>query len=254
MRRALALTSVAVTVGVFALAAACSDSDPGSTFKDNPDGGDPFDGGLFNLDGSSKGPDGGAVNCDPHLPTNFAPVWTAPTKKNACTTDELAGYYDACAGNLKDTKCLTWIADHKTCSDCVEVADGSGPIQPHRERLFQTLNVAGCVSLAGKDTCAKAYDALFQCERLSCEDCLGQAGADFATFTRCEKSAESSACADLNTKEGTACTGVKDPDGGVPSCFPTASEDADLKSGVSDKVAAANRSYFLRVEGIFCGP
>jgi hypothetical protein len=257
MRKALALVSVAVTVGLLALGAACTDDGSGSAFDDHKDGGDPFDTGPgFTLDGSSGGNgEGGPAKCDPHLPTNFAPVWNAPTKKSVCTADELTGYYDACAANLKDAKCLTWTSAHKSCAACIEPDDGSGPIQPHRERLFQTLNVAGCISLelTGGEACAKAYDASFQCKRLSCEDCFNQPNADFNTFKACQANTSSS-CADWNTKAQNACLGVKDAGSGAPTCFPTASEDNDIATGTSDKVAAATKSYFVRVEGIFCGP
>jgi hypothetical protein len=256
MRKGLAFLSVAVTVGVFGVAAAaCSDSSPASGFGDNGDSGAQFDTGPgFNTDAAALSETGGPVVCNPSLPANFAPAWKAATKASVCAAGDAKDFYDACAPDLKAKTCVDWIAAHKACDACLEATDGNGPIQPHRDRLFWTLNVAGCASLIlTSDTCPKAYSAYFDCTRQSCEDCFGQSGAKFTDFQKCEAAAQSTGCTTYDNTQKSACVGMKDPDGGAPTCFPTTAEAAGL-NGTADQKAASNRDYTVRVAEMFCGP
>jgi hypothetical protein len=163
----------------------------------------------------------------------------------ACQPEDLAGYYDACLPLAKEQKCMDWIAAHDKCAKCIEPTDNSGPVQHYNDRLFYTLNAAGCIALVqdavGPDQCGAAWDAAAQCRRQSCDDCFS-AGGTFTDFTSCQSKAATTGCQTYEAARESACVGYKDPDGGAPQCF---------------RNTAANeqeREHFIRVEGIFCGP
>jgi hypothetical protein len=200
------------------------------------------------------GIDAGPVSCTPALPATFTPVWNRPLKSAACSADDLAGYHDACTPYLNGASCTSWVAAHTGCAACLQPTDNSGPIQTYRDRLYFTLNIAGCISLAeASDSCAKPYDAFYQCLRQSCDACFEQARATYPDFQACQTKSATASCSSYNTTKTSACVGVKNA-GGAPQCFPTADEAAAMASGDAATASAASRSHFIRVEGIFCGP
>jgi hypothetical protein len=268
MRKAFAWVAVSLATSCVVSVWACSGTPTGSTFGgDTGDSGGPEGSVQFNPDSGLNGDDDGAVPsaCVPNLPGSFSPTWTAPTKAAKCTNDDLGGWYDACEADLTAQTCKDWNATHADCGSCIVATNNSGPIQSFRSGLYLTLNVAGCLALSLKDnaalgtndSCAKAYDAVFQCRRASCDNCFDGAQQSptlaFQRFNNCENSAS---CDTYATPEASACgnTAYKDPDGGAPQCFPTAQESTDLKGTDVGKAAAAQKEFYLRVMGITCGP
>jgi hypothetical protein len=254
--RNLAVAAVGVGFGVACLTIwACSDSPQGSNFTDptGADSGDIEAGNGFNVEAGS--PDGNVVGaCNPSLPATFSPTWKPPTKAAVCTSDDLNAYFDACT-DPKASACTSWLAAHKSCGDCIEATDNTGPIQVFENRLFVLLNVAGCLDLIQpSDTCAKAYDAVFQCRRESCTSCFSanQTSADqaFQAFNQCESKA---ACSTYTGQQTTACAGDKDPDGGAPQCFPTSTEQSALNGADTAAATAARKTFFTRVMAVTCG-
>jgi hypothetical protein len=249
MQKRRAFFAVALTTGVFALAAAACESETGSSFNDSENDSGTIDTGPgFVVDGSSGNDGTTPVSCDPKLGAGFTPTWKAPTKANACTEAELGEYFDACLTNQgpdAGDPCKTWTDAHASCTACIEPADKSGPVQWHRDRYFYTLNVAGCLALERNEPeegkCPATYAASIECQRAACDGCFQTPNATFENFQTCQKSAKASACAGYEGKIGQVCgTTYNDPDGGAWDCFK------------SDKDTA--KQHFVRVEGIFCGP
>jgi hypothetical protein len=268
MRRALAWLSVGLATGCFFSSVwACSSTPATSQFPgDSGDSGTPD--GALQFDPDSGGPEQDATplsQCKPQLPATFSPTWTPPTKAAKCATADLGAYYDACEADLNAQACKDWLAAHADCGGCIQPANNSGPIQTFQSGLYLLLNVAGCLALSladnpalgTNDSCAKAYDAVFQCRRASCDNCFAGAQqssqAAFANFNTCEKNAS---CDTYSTTESSACgaTAYKDPDGGAPQCFPTNQESNDMNGADANARAAAQKSFYTRVMGITCGP
>lgn len=250
MSKRLAVVSGALSVTVFIISVvACSSDNESNTFTENPEDASFDQGKGFNTDGNTTGQDVvGPVTCSPSLPSTFKPEWKPPTKASACSSADVAGYYDACLGNISVPDaggiCTQWKADHKQCGDCIETDANNGPIQFYRNRLYYVLNVAGCLSIernepeAGK--CAATYSDSIECQRASCNDCLLQDGAQFSAFQDCQKKAKETACNGYEGKRGTACgTTYNDPDGGAWDCFKHGTEDQKV--------------HFSRVITLFCG-
>lgn len=249
MQKCLAFLSIALTAGGIALAGVACDDAPSSQFVDAvQDSGSSTDAGFGFTDGPTLGDSEAPVDCSPSLPATFAPAWKPPTKAAACDQGELADYYDRCVkatGVDAGADCKAWLSAHGGCSSCLEPKDNNGPIQFYRDRFYYTLNVSGCLSLLrnepGDGTCPAAYSASIQCQRESCDGCVIQDGAQFADFQRCQQSAKTTGCKTYEDKIGQLCDPTfNDPDGGAYACFRPSGED--------------ERTHFLRVEGIFCGP
>jgi hypothetical protein len=262
MQKRLAFFSIALGVaGVVLTAVACDDSEPPSNFNEKPDGGDQLDTGpSFNTDGTAGNDDApiGPVNCEPSLPTTFTPEWIPPTKTSACTTAELGEYYDACTPDMKAEPCTTWMTAHPACTNCIEPDDNSGPIQLYRDRTVVTLNVGGCIAIQqndlAADKCGAKYDGNQQCRRRSCDGCFAQPGATFTDFQICQGKAATTGCVPYTTEQNTACGRDYQADPEVAKCFPTADEQRDRNGANADAAKAANKSFYSRVEGIYCGP
>jgi hypothetical protein len=252
MEKGLAFLSVALTVGVVALSAAACESESPSNFNENEKDATAGDTGPgFNVDGNTTGQDQKSpVTCNPALPTDFKPAWKPPTKASVCSNEKLAEYYEACLGNVGVPDaggiCSSWKEANAECGGCIEAADNSGPIQWHRDRSYFTLNIAGCLSLERNEPeegkCPATYHASVQCQRDSCSGCLLQSNAQFQDFQKCQADAKSAGgCKSYNDQIVPVCgTTFNDPDGGAYACF--------RPSGENEK------THFVRVEGIFCGP
>lgn len=227
------------------VAVACSSSDE-STFAETelpePDGGTPIS--PLVPDASLDASDSGPASCPPAIPDAFAPTWKAPVKQAACSDEDLAGYWAACLEDASQTdKCAAWTKDHADCTACVEPADGSGPIQWHQNRMYYTLNVAGCLDLqhddADNDGCGEAYNAAVQCGRESCESCFA-VGGTFDQFRDCQREVQTKGvCKSYETVQGTECAGIKESGEPTLSCFKDSAETSEV--------------FFTRVEGFFCG-
>ncbi|HSO39759.1 MAG TPA: hypothetical protein VLT33_44840 [Labilithrix sp.] len=256
MVKALAASAFAFTVVCMGgLAAVACSSTGDSTFAEEPPKPLIEPGPISNLvpDDAGGGGDGGGgeagpASCPPAIPAAFAPTWTAPTKKSACTTEELKGYYDACLANAGQTEgdgtCKKFKAAHADCGTCAEPDDGSGPIQWHVSRKFYTINVAGCIAVtqdapeAGK--CGDAYNAAVQCSRESCESCFA-IGGTFTQFRDCQKSVQGTGiCKSYETTQAAACTGYKNAGSPALACFNSGTEAQEI--------------HFTRVISLLCGP
>lgn len=192
---------------------------------------------------SDGGADAALLSCSPAIPSTFTPEWIAPSKESACTPDDLAGYWEACLKNASDQKkCEAWTAAHATCTACVEAPNGSGPVQWHQDRLFYTMNVAGCIALeqekADADSCGAAYNAAVQCNRASCDACFAK-GGNFDVFRGCQTtSQQTGVCKSYEAIQGSVCAGIKDTGAKTLDCFRGTGEAA--------------QDHFLRVEKLFC--
>jgi hypothetical protein len=189
----------------------------------------------------------GPTSCPPAIPTAFAPTWTAPTKKAACSAEDVKGYYAACLANAGKTEpdgtCKKFKADHPDCGGCAEPDDGTGPIQWHAGRTFFTLNVAGCIAVAqdapepGK--CGEAYNAAVECSRQSCESCFA-IGGTFTQFRDCQKNVQGTGlCKSYENAQAAACTGYRAAGSPALACFNSGSE--------------AQEVHFSRVISLLCG-
>lgn len=192
----------------------------------------------------------GPASCPPAIPPTFTPVWKAPAKTAACTTEELKGYWDACLADPGKTEadgtCTKFKTDHATCGACAEPDDKSGPIQWQLSRKFYTLNVAGCIAVAQAalpepEKCGEAYNAAVQCGRESCAYCF-EAGGTFNQFTECQKAVGAQGiCKSYETAQADACKGYKAMGSLALKCFNNGSGEV-------------TEVHFTRVVGLICGP
>jgi hypothetical protein len=251
MEKALAVVfASAVAAG---LVLACSSSDDSTFENKNPENdADTTETGTFK---PTDGGDGSAAkDCNPAIPAGFTATWTPPVNPNphACAAADIDGagsYYEAClADPSKTTQCDAWVTAHKTCADCLEPANGSGPIQWHDtggiKRRYVTFNVAGCLALKenafGPTDCGAAYNAAVQCQRESCDKCFATGGTQ-DEFIACEKSvASQGVCKSLGTQQSQTCAGIKDAGASTLDCFQAGGESAEV--------------FFTRLMTTFCGP
>jgi hypothetical protein len=256
MVKALATSAFIVTlIGIGGLGAVACSSTSDSTFAEEqprpliepgPVGSlVPDDAGVR---GDGAGGEAGPASCPPAIPAAFAPKWTAPTKRSACSAEDLKGYYDACLASPGtsegDGTCKKFKADHADCGACAEPDDGSGPIQWHVNRTFYTVNVAGCIAVAqaapdaGK--CGEAYNAAVQCSRESCESCFA-IGGTFNQFRDCQRSVQGvGICKSYEGAQAAACAGYKSAGSPAIACFNNGTE--------------VQEAHFTRVVGLLCGP
>jgi hypothetical protein len=247
----VAFSVAATTAGVLG---ACS-SDETSTFtEDKPDSGGGSDSGTFNSDsggGGEGGEGGGPVVCAPNIPQNFKPTWTPPTQApGVCDQGKIAGYYDACLGNVgqpdAQKTCDAFKAQNKACTDCVEPTDNSGPVQWWKDRSYYTLNFAGCIAVRRKDdggesNCPANYNASVQCRRDACDSCFA-AGGNSGDFINCQNVAgKQGVCKGLESQAANSCAGWRDPGAVTLVCIPKQGENLGDKDHTS------------RFINIFCG-
>lgn len=249
MEKRLPFVCVALGCALGGLAA-CSDKKESTFPEETVDTGFVSPPGSFAVDAGRDAGDGGKIECKPGVADTYVPAWTAPTAAAACSAADLAAYYETCIASLGAdggaTACEAWRTDaaHGTCAACIEPADGSGPIQWHRDRYYQTLNVAGCIAIQqaalGAGDCGGVYHAAVQCKRDACDACFDTEGATFKDFQACQSAAGSlDACASYESAVGTACAGYKDAGSPALECFPRGGE--------------GQAAHFVRVMGITCG-
>ena len=209
--------------------------------------GSPGDTGFFAAD-SGDGARDAPATCAPALPAGFAPAWKGPgVDTTKCLKTQLQGYADACLGQPYDPgKCDAFKQANAACAACLETDDTAtayGPIIWHSQRLFFTVNIAGCISIEQADptgaTCAAAYQADVVCKETACTSCFFIASPSFDTFAACEKTAGSSVCQTYAPPEATKCASAHAADAASTTCFPNASQ------GTVD--------LFLQIAPLFCG-
>jgi len=251
------LSSIFVGAGV-ALVVACGDDGNQSTFGGEGVDASTESGPGFGVDsgGSSSGSSGdGSVKatCDPFIATGYTANWTAPTHPSdagtgPCTDPVIGTYFDECLATVGDadskTRCDAWKAANSACGQCVETTNNSGPIQWFRDRLYYTLNVAGCIAIVqdkyGNTDCGFAYGAAVNCERDACAGCFQTGSSTFDDFRECQKKAQKTGlCMSLETQQSTTCAGVSAADG-TKNCF-------NINNAETPKV------HFSRVIKTFCG-
>lgn len=259
-RRALfsAIASMSMVTLVFI---ACNDDEksefPGA---DKPDTGGGDTGPGFGFDAKDTDKDVTSVSCTPKLPTTFAPTLKAPAHQAACEYAQLSGYYAACLaedkdGNakLKSKDCEDWRASaaNTTCAHCIETDDNTGPAMIFNDRLYYLSNQAGCIAIkqgsSAEGSCADKWNIAAACRREACKTCLGQEGADFASFQGCQMATLD------NTKSGDCITYQKTAD---TTCSVSGYADAAASTYAGDcfkKSGEATGDAFVRLANISCG-
>jgi len=253
MVKAFAASGLVLTV-VFGggLAAVACSSPAESTFSPDPPKPDAEDSSTGSLipdgGGPGDGSEGGPSSCAPAIPATFAPSWTAPVKKAACTDAELKAYFDACVADPGKTEgdgtCKKFKTDNPECSACAEPDDNTGPVQWNLNRKYQTLNTAGCIAVAqgapevGK--CGEAYNAAVQCGRQSCEFCFGLGGT-FTQFQDCQKLAGGTGiCKSYENAKTAPCVDYRKAGSPALVCF-------------NDGGTETKEVHWSRVIGLLCG-
>jgi len=259
-RRALFSAITSLTMLAVAVIAACS-SDDKSTFPpgDKPNSAVGDTGPGFFTDAKGNEEKDANVTCKPALPTTFKPTFKAVDHQDACDFQQLTDYYAHCLANdenggakIKSTECSDWrsAAANSVCSHCIETEDNSGPVQVYNERLYYTLNSAGCIAIKQKagavGSCAEKYDTAASCRREACKTCLEQEGAQFQDFIDCEAAtiAARGDCLDYQNTSVEVCgtSGYKD----------AGSSNSAVDCFGKDKTESQG-DVFVRVEKVFCG-
>jgi hypothetical protein len=193
----------------------------------------------------------------------FAPVFTMPTKALSppCTSADLGAYFDTCSGSSDPTAkaCTDWLAAHPLCGSCLESPTTTTAFQSYHGRFYLSLNIAGCIALVrGNDACAAPYNAEIQCRRMSCVDCFGTNGATCTDSDACRARYEvcqaSATCQSYDSARVSACAGDAGLNG-TPCTQTTEERQVLSNAGASpEEILAAERSWIVRVESVFCGP
>ncbi len=193
------------------------------------------------------GDDGGT--CAPASVANFTPTNKKPATPNkaACTAPQLDAYYTACLEQPLDAaKCNTFKQANAACGTCLDTSETDatlGPVVWYNSRQYYTVNIPGCIALKFNDTtpqgCGEAYQAVLECRRASCAECLVGSSANFPRFSDCQKTAGTTTCLSYYKAESDACKTLST---GTPAdvCVPPAGSTA--------------KDAFLRIAPIFCGP
>jgi hypothetical protein len=186
MRKALAVVLASLMSVASVVACSASDSSQFGGTNPNPDAAIPESGGFGGDSGDSGVTPPGPPQCTPGQATGFSPTWTPPSKSAACSTADIAAYYDAClADTAQRPDCDMYTADatHKACVGCIEAAGGAGPIEWHDTGGIThhdfIVNFPGCVALelgVAADGCGAAWHAQLDCERASCDMCFASNG------------------------------------------------------------------------------
>lgn len=242
MHRAKAFVLIAGALSILTAGVIACSEEEGSEFKETqedagPDGEVP---GFVLDDGATPPPL--PVDCNPNLPTQFEAEWIPPTVvAGACDSAELGEFYDLCFAGSDAGSCAAWRADHATCAGCLAPEDLSGPIEQHLDGKYQTLNVAGCLSIkrgeTGEEQCPSKYQAAVQCRRASCERCFNNENASFNDFLACQEEARDTGCKSFDDAQKTSCGDLNVAGANTYDCFRHSEEP---------------RAHTLRVMGLFC--
>jgi hypothetical protein len=106
-----------------------------------------------------------------------APTWTPASSQNACTTQDVSDFDQACFSKSATTAtCDSWTKAQPTCADCLLPPSGSPTLGPFiADGYFVFANVGGCIALVSGDESALGCGAkeaeADQCARSVCEHC-----------------------------------------------------------------------------------
>lgn len=213
------LASLAIApLSALALAAAC---DTGSSTLPPGDGGSIFgDVSVIGVrpDGQARPqPDGGP--CNPASTVSNVPPYlpVAAALKGACTSAQIAAFYQACFGSVASPQTCTSFFDDagNSCGNCLWPIDGGTPntggvLVDSTGLDLVGVNTPGCIALADPTpagtACAKALEPFIMCESLACDSPNCQ--VPDAGYAQCLQTAQSTngACAMQYMNAG-ACNG-----------------------------------------------
>jgi hypothetical protein len=245
MNKRRAVWALVMSAGVYgAFVLACGD-ESSSTFGENAPDAKIDSAPSFDIDAQDPSDSAVAASCNPALPSTFNPSWVAPTK-GTCSAADVGEYYDICYTGADKAACEAWRGSHATCTQCIEPANNSGPIQIYLDRKFRAPNIAGCLALSrdggAGDECAPAYSASVECQRVSCLGCFSTQGATLTDFQACQQNAKTTGCATYENAVGPKCgSGFTRPDGGSGACFRQSASELE-------------KTHLTRLMGVFCGP
>ena len=190
--------------------------------------------------------------CPPAPVASFTPSWKKPnaSTSGACSSAQIATYYDACLGPASNTGgCAAFAAnsaDNQTCASCLGTNDTAtqyGPVVWHDNLLFYTTNIAGCIADKQGDTsdtgCGAAYQAVVTCKQQACTTCLSAQNPDFTRYTACENEAAGECDAFIQNLDTVCGTALKDASNPIAVCIPPSADTA--------------QDAYLRLAPIFCG-
>jgi hypothetical protein len=168
-------------------------------------------GGLDGSGASGGGSSSGGLSadaasaCSPSDVSTYVPGAYAPavTPSEVCLGADGAGlwdaYYDACLGTAKSrASCDAFTAANPGCAACILTSYSSsrlGPIIDYGD--FVGGNVAGCIEVEtpGDLPCAKAVQALTDCEIAACQaNCPVSDAASLMTRESCGNDADDAGC------------------------------------------------------------
>jgi len=160
--------------------------------------------------GAAQDDDGGAVACSggpcpsPADVSGFVPTWRPPigAHQGRCTPALIDEYYQNCLsiGGAQACDAFGSAADqaHQACGACISSDFGDlgwAPIV--RSAHVVEANGAGCIALLDPSAidCAKAVQALDQCEHAACDPVCGAASAmAFDDWDQCTAAANACGC------------------------------------------------------------
>ena len=121
----------------------------------------------------------GAGTCYPHDLSSWSPTWAPPVGAGSrgaaglCSATQISDFYAECLGTSSTMAgCNTWIAANATCHGCLFTGLGASQYGAIiGGALTDYLNVGGCIAALEpcNTACGQAFDALFQCDLVSCD-------------------------------------------------------------------------------------
>ncbi len=207
------------TPGAGGSSAASSGSDPdeegGSAGSSESD---PGAGGSGDATGGSTT----LTSCEPLDMDDWDPPAYVPARHDAaCTSAEIAAYYDAClfGANCADYEPGGPSAD---CGACLEPSsptdDTWGPVLLTRPPPFYVYdsNAGGCIELVGEPECAAKIQAADACARAACDEpCSEDGSLVYEAYQACTQTARRTVCEDrqaaavciMDADHAAACSG-----------------------------------------------
>jgi hypothetical protein len=201
------------------------------------------DAGLHPGDAAADSPSPDASSCHPgNVLTFVAPEYRhASTSLGACTSSQIAGY-EGCvdpqtAWSDAGEECQGDAGSQGPCPPCIvtpATASGYGPFVSS-DGLVER-NTAGCIEIEAPAmiSCAKAVQALTDCEHYACEaNCPVTDAVSLAAYQACATSADQSGC--YAYSQAAQC--VAEGDGGIEICETPSFE-----------------AFYDAIVPLFCGP
>jgi len=216
--------------------AGSSESDPGDEGGSaGTSGSDPGDGGGGNTTGGSTT----LTSCEPLDMGDWDPPAYVPARHDAaCTSAEIAAYYDAC---LFGTDCSDYEPGGSSadCGACLEPSsptdDTWGPVLLTRPPPFYVYdsNAGGCIDLVGEAECGAKIQAADACARAACDEpCSVDGSLAFEAYQDCTRTARQTVCSEYQA---------------AAVCIMDAGH-ADACSG-----SGSFESLFVALAEVFCG-